>query len=200
VRCRFEHPVRASGRAEGDGFLLQVDAEDLTGFFLQLSFSSERAEAANLAHRARQAEAEQNCGESLTIWQELLDRYPYESALVEEAETSRSRLIQQGLQELRTLRARVEEASFFRLAGLFQETGEALASLSARYANSEVAAEAAALVGEIDQARAALEREREDREIERLEAILGFLQQEQSEGLAAAVSEFIAERRRPETP
>ena len=74
-------------------------------------------------------------------------------------------------------------------------TAEAVAALSARYANSEVAGEAAALKGEIEQARATLDSERESREIERLDAILGFLQRQEAAGLASAVADYIADLR-----
>jgi hypothetical protein len=105
--------------------------------------------AGDLAHAARNASKKGEAGLALAKWSELLDRAPFDAALVEEASRARSQLVEQGLADLRAVRQRAVEARFFALAPMCaQERAKAL-ELAARYAGSEVSTQATALADEL---------------------------------------------------
>jgi hypothetical protein len=161
-------------------------APPLTGADLQVSFREERNESYMLASKAREL-AKADAGAGLAAWTRILDEYPFETRLVEEAEQARTRLLQTGHAELEALRADYERARFFGLADLFRRCGDQTRALAKRYTGSEIEPEALALAGEIDAERARLEASRRAFERTRLEAVLGVVEGERWQGLAERV-------------
>ncbi len=194
LRLKFEKPVRVRGVADGAGSRIEIEG-DVREVSLQHDFTTERTEAGNLAHAARNAEKKGELGNALEVWAELLNRYPYEDALVDEAESTRAKLIQQGLEELRALRVEVERARFFRLVELYRQCRDKARAVGARYSPSEVEPEAAAVVADIEKDLAGLEADLEASERSRLAAIHKALVARKAEGLAAEVASYLAEKK-----
>lgn len=200
VRLAFEQPCSVRGRPEGQAFRLEIELGSQSRVELQLGFQSERAAAINLAQKARNAERQKELGLSLKLWSELLDSFPYEANLVQEAETARSRLLQVGLSEVRQVRVEVERARFFRLVDLYRECRDDARSVAARYAGSEVEAEAVALVDEAEAELAVLEVDLKRDERQRLQGILEVLEAAESPGLAGEVRTYLEQSFPPEGP
>jgi hypothetical protein len=193
LRLKFEKPVRVRGVADGAASRIAIEGE-ISEVALQHDFSTERTEAGNLAHAARNAEKKSELGTALKVWADLLNGYPYEDALVNEAEATRSRLIQQGLEELRGLRVEVERARFFRLVDLHRQCRDKARAIGARYSPSEVEPEAAALAAEVEKELVGLEADLTRTERARLSAIHKSLLAQKAEGLAAEVASYLAEK------
>jgi hypothetical protein len=193
LRLKFEKPVRVRGVADGAASRITIDGE-IKEVALQHDFSTERTEAGNLAHTARNAEKKGELGNALKVWADLLNGYPYEDALVTEAESSRSRLIQQGLEELRGLRVEVERARFFRLVDLHRQCRDKARAIGARYSPSEVEPEAAAVAADVEKDLAGLEADLMRTERARLSAIHKSLVAQKAEGIAAEVASYLAEK------
>jgi len=194
VRLSFDVPVRLSGEPEGSAVRLVAEAAGLSAVALQLEFKSEREQAGNLAYAARSAEKKGELGECLRQWSALLDTYPYEDKLVEEAEAARSRLSERGLAEVREVRLESERARFFRLVDLYRQGRERARAIAKRYAGSEVEREALALVREVEQDLTGLEAELDAQERERLAQILRSLEAQKATGLAGEVRNYLAKR------
>lgn len=205
VRVALKSPATVRAAPEGAGSAsvrLTIDAgAPLSEITLQVEFKEERTHAGDLAHAARNAEKRGELGESLKQWSALLDTYPYETQLVEEAEASRARLLEKGLAELRALRAESERARFFRLADLFQQCRDKALAIGARFGGSEVEREAAELAAEVERDLSGLRVEREHAEIARLEAICKALEAQKATTLAAEVKSYLESReKRSATP
>ena len=191
IRLGFGAGLRAEGRPTEGGFLLEVDLGELDEVELQLAFQDERAEAMRLAASARDADRERRLGQAIATWTTLLDRYPYESVRVREAEDRRARLVQQGLAEVRDVRRQEEEALFFELVDLHRECRAKARALAARYAGSEVEQAAHELVAEIDVELARLEGAGGREHAQRLAAIRSVLEQSGAQALAAHVQSYV---------
>lgn len=191
VRLSFEAPVRVVCASEGSAVRLTLSGA-LAAVTLQLEFKDERKEAGNLAYAARNAEKKGDLGDCLRQWSQLLDTYPYEEKLVEEAEAARARLLEKGLSELRVVRLESERAKFFRLVDLFRQCRERALAIGKRYAGSEVERQARALAHDVDQDLAGLEADLDRLERQRLAAILAALEAQKATGLAAEVREYAA--------
>ena len=192
VRFVFSTPVVVRGRQDGSGCAIGATAAVVIGRTeLQLDFQDERQKAGDIAHAARNAEKKGDLGESLRQWSDLLDRFPFEEALVVEAEAARGRLIQQGLEELRLVRAEAERARFFRLVDLFRRSRDKALAVGARYASSEVQAQAKDLAADVEKDLAGLEADLVADELARMSAILRALEAEKAAGLAAEVRAYI---------
>jgi len=149
VKLALRSSARVEGRPDGDGLLISWQHSAAAGLELQAEFGEEKKLAGDLAHAARNASKKGEAGLALAKWSELLDRAPFDAALVEEASRARSQLVEQGLADLRAVRQRAVEARFFALAPMCaQERAKAL-ELAARYAGSEVSAQATALADEL---------------------------------------------------
>ena len=149
VKLALRSSARVEGRPDGDGLLISWQHSAAAGLELQAEFGEEKKLAGDLAHAARNASKKGEAGLALAKWSELLDRAPFDAALVEEASRARSQLVEQGLADLRAVRQRAVEARFFALAPMCaQERAKAL-ELAARYAGSEVSTQATALADEL---------------------------------------------------
>ncbi|MEM7306037.1 MAG: FHA domain-containing protein [Planctomycetota bacterium] len=184
LRVAFPAPVTLTGTLSGGALRVAAQIGSADTVDLQLSFREERKEANLLAADARDRERKGEVGTALSSWSRLLDAYPFEAALVAEAEGARTRLLQEGLERLGEVRGEVERARFFGLADLFRQCQASADSLASRYAGSEVEVEAQALaaaigseVEQLDSGRSAFERER-------LEAVLGVVEGREWQGLA----------------
>ncbi len=196
VRLSFEAPVRVRGRAVDDGFALSaaLGASHAQGFALQVSFSAERAAAQTLAVRAREAERDGRLGEATRSWRTIIDAYPFEEELVREAAGARAALVQAVLEELALVREDVDRAGFFGLPERFRSARAAARAIADRYAESEVADEALALVGAIDERLTDLDRSQETLESERLRAIQDVLDAQQMPALGRRVETYRVEQ------
>lgn len=191
VRVAFDTPVAVRGVAEGAGARISVQGLGAAKVVLQLEFKEERESAGNLAYAARNAEKKGELGECLAQWTTLLDTYPYEDALVAEAEAARARLLQKGLGEVREVRAESDRARFFRLVDLYRQCRDKALAIGRRYAKSTVEAEANALAADVERDLAGLEADLDRAERARLSAILAVLEAQKATGLAAEVKSYL---------
>jgi len=193
LALRFDPALSVRAVAEGGGARLRVSLGSAGGFELQLDFKEERGRASGLAYGARQAEGDGRLGECLKAWAELLDQYPFEEKLVEEAEGVRARLVQAGLQELESVRAEVERARFFRLVDLYRQCRDQARAVGRRYAGTEVEGEAQGVVAAVDSLLVGLESELDRDEIARLRSIRDVLAASGSSALAAELGTYLSE-------
>jgi pSer/pThr/pTyr-binding forkhead associated (FHA) protein len=191
VDLKFAAPVHVVGVADGAASRITIRAAGQQAFDLQLDFKSEKKEAGNLAYAARNAEKQGELGQCLKQWEELLNRYPYEEALVAEAEGTRGRLIQKGLEDLRVLRGEIERARFFRLVDLYRQCRDKALAVGARYAPSEVETEAKNVAAEVDVDLASLETDLSKNERTRLTEIMNSLEAQKATGLASEVKAYL---------
>lgn len=191
MRLHFERPVTVSGRPEGDGVRVTVDLAGNDGAAIEVDFHAETASARGLADRARRAEESGRMGEAYAAWRELRDVYPYDAALLAEAESSMQRIAQGGLDALVAVREDVERARFFRLREGYERCRERAVEVGERYSGSVVQDESQALVAEIDELAAGLETELATDEVQRLRGILAALEASGSERLAAEVRGYL---------
>ena len=190
VAVHMDTPCRVRARAAGEGMRLEAALEDAT-LRVQVDFADERKLAGDLAYEARGAEREGQLGDCLAAWAELLERYPYQDALVVEAEGVRGRLVQDGLLELQGVRAEVERASFFRLVELYRSCRDQANAVGARYAGSEVESEARGLVEAVELELGALEVNLDADEVTRLRSIHAVLLASESPRLAGEVASYL---------
>jgi hypothetical protein len=194
LRLSFPAPVRLSGRPQEGGFELRARLALPAEPFLQLSFLEELDAAKTLAREASDLEKRGERGRALARWSELLDRYPFETALVREAGEQHARLVEKGLAEVRRLHGALEEARFFRLVDLYRKTRGEAQALAQLYAQTEVEAGALELVATIDAELAALDADLRKAEKERLSAILSTLEGRGMDQLAQRVRDYLQER------
>lgn len=192
LRIQLGSPAAVRGTAEGGATRIVITPA--SKLEMQLDFAAERKEAGNVAHAARGAEQRGELGEAIAKWEELLSGFPYEDALVDEAETARTRLVQKGLAELRATEAQVERARFFRLADLFKECRQDALALAKRYEKSEIEVEAKKLVVGITNEIGALEVDQNKAERERMRGILAALEASGATTLAAEVRRYLTEK------
>lgn len=195
VRIALKAPATVRGAPEGAALRLTVEPQaPLSELALQVEFKEERTQAGDLAHAARNAEKKGDLGECLKQWGALLDTYPFESQLVEEAEAGRARLLERGLSELRGLRLESERARFFRLVDLFRQCRDKALAIGKRFTGSEVERQAQALAADVDKDLSGLQIELEDAERVRLAAILKALEAQKATGLAGEVKAYLDSR------
>ena len=141
-----------------------------------------------------EAEEQGELGECLARWNELLADAPFEAKLVQEARSARTRLEQAGLVELAEVQASFERARFFRLVDLYRQCKSRAQAVGAKYAGSQVEAQAAALVTEVELALGELEVDLSKDEVDRLRAILTVLEKTESPRLAREVRQYLTEQ------
>jgi hypothetical protein len=187
ARLAFPGETALTGTLSDGTLRVEAAVGGATRVDLQLSFREERQQAALLATEAREAGKAKEVGKALAAWSRLLDEYPFESALVAEAEREKARLLQEGHAALGALREDFERARFFGLADLYRRSAAETAALGERYANSEVEAEARELSAEIAAELARQDQGDQAFERARLEAILGVVEGEGWKGLSELV-------------
>lgn len=193
VRVGLPGPCTVRGTREGSAIVLAVELGNLEPkVVLQLDFSADKGAAEDLAHAARGAEKKGELGAAVAKWRELLDKFPYEATLVEEAEATRAKLVQQGLAEVREVRAEAERARFFALPGMFASTRARALAIAGRFAGSEVEADAKQLAEALDAEVATLRRDTDRAERDRLTAMLAVLEKRGAQGLAQELRERLA--------
>jgi hypothetical protein len=191
VSVKLAAPARVTGAADGAASLITIEWSSEQPLTMQLDFKDEKTQAGNLAYAARNAEKKGDLGACLKGWNELLNSYPYEEGLVAEAEATRGRLVQKGLEELRGVRGEIERARFFRLVDLYRQCRGKAQSVGTRYAGSEVETEARKVEAEVDVDLVGLEADLSKSERTRLSAILATLEQQNATGLAGQVRSYL---------
>jgi len=194
VALRFEAPVRVTSRAEGAGLRLEVQLGAARAVSVQTSFKAEREAALALAREAREADRKSEYGAAIALWNRLRDEAPFDSELLGEADAGRARLAELGLAELRTLRAELERARFFRLVELYRQSRAQAQSIAQRFAGGEIEAGARAIFDEIALELDALEADLKRHERARLQSIAAALAASNSERLAQRVREVLEQR------
>lgn len=190
VRVVFAAPVAVQGVAEDASSRVTARGE-IAEIVLQLDFTEDRKQAGDLAHAARNAEKKGDLGGCLARWAELLNGFPFDAELVQEAEAKRAALVQQGLSELQAVRSEIERAEFFKLVDLYRQCRNRALAVGTRFAGSEVEVEASRVVEEANQHLAGFEAELSRVEQQRLRAILAGLEARKAAGLAAKVREHV---------
>ena len=186
IALRFKQPVRLRAQAEGAASRIVAEFPEAAGeVTLELDFREQRKEAGNVAHAAQSAEQRGELGECIRLWTDLLDAHPYDDHLVNEAEASRGRLVQQGLEELRVVRAEIGRARFFRLVDLYRNCRQKALAIGKRYAPSEVETEAQRIASEVEGDLGSLESDLNKTERARLAAIQKSLEALKATGLVA---------------
>ncbi|MCY2960453.1 MAG: FHA domain-containing protein [Planctomycetota bacterium] len=194
VRVGLPGPCKVRGSRDGAAVLLSVElGSHEPKLLLQLDFSADKGAAEDLAHAARGAEKKGELGAAMSNWRALLDRFPYEAVLVEEAEATRAKLLQQGLAAVRDLQAEAERARFFALPNMYSSTRERALAVAVRYAGSEVEADASRLASALEAEVATLRRDEDRAERGRLSAMLGVLEKSGAKGLAEELRARLAQ-------
>ncbi|MCA8980632.1 MAG: FHA domain-containing protein, partial [Planctomycetes bacterium] len=176
TRLHFASPVRVESRPEGDGARVTIQLGAQRGAAIEVDFLAETAAARGLAEKARKAETENRMGDAFAAWRELRDVYPYDEALLAEAETSMARIAQAGLDALVEVGANVERARFFRLRDGYLACRAQAVVVGERYKGSVVETQALELVAEIDELASGLETDLAADEVRRLRGILTALE------------------------
>ncbi len=191
MRVGFARPVKLVGNVADGALRVRAELGDQGGFELQVTFTEERAAAAQLAERAVEAERKGDAGAALAAWNELFDRYPFDSATMAKAAESRARLISSGLEEVEEVRRELERARFFQLPDLYLDCRRHLEETARRYAGGEVAVEAEATIAALADELALLEGGAEGGELARVRAVLDALDPEKSPKLAQHVRAYV---------
>ncbi len=148
LRIGFAQPVEVESATAPGALRLRVATGGQGECEFQLTFREERVEAGALSDRAEELEREEDPGGALASWTELLDRFPFERALVTKAEEARARLVRTGLEQVDDVRRGLQQAQFFALPELFREGRERALLLARAYHGSEVEVEARAAAEE----------------------------------------------------
>lgn len=194
VLLHFDPHTKITSRGEAGGARITVPLSGGGAFRMQVDFSEERTQAGNLAYDARRLEKDGRLGECLASWNELLDRYPFDAKLVDEARETRGRLGQTGLEELKQVEERFERARFFRLVDLYRRCRAQAEAVGRKYAGGgEVETQALALIAQIEESLKGLEEDLNRDEVARLQAILKVLEASESPRLAKEVRDYLSE-------
>jgi hypothetical protein len=192
VRIQLADP--ASVRAVAEGAATRIVVTPASAVLMQLDFAAERKQAGNVAYAARGAEQRGELGPAVAQWTTLLNDFPFEDALVSEAETARTRLVQKGLEELRVVEADVERARFFRLADIFKKCRDNALALAKRYEQSEVETRARELALKLALEIGTLEVDVHRAERTRMRSILATLEAQGATTLAAEVRRSLTDK------
>ena len=192
VRLALGEPLAVRGRMESGGWRLRVDLPQGRSVLVQVGFQAERQATVDLVADAEDAARRGEVGKSLAAWQALLDRYPFEEAVVQRAQRERARALQQGFEELRAVSDTLERAEFFRLAELYRDCRERAAAIGLRFAGSEVALAADAVAARATRALGELGADGDDLERLRRAGILHYLETQGPGGPGALASELRA--------
>lgn len=132
--------------------------------------------------------------DAFAAWRELRDVYPYDEALLAEAENSMQRIAQGGLSALEEVRANVERARFFRLRDGYLACRARAVGVGERYSGSIVEEQALEMIAEIDELASGLESDLAADEVRRLRGILTALEASDSPLLADEVRGYLETR------
>jgi hypothetical protein len=193
VRVSFDRPVAVRGTAEGDGSALHVALAGAEHTTWQLRFDEDRVQAAGAAREAREARRAGRPGVAFAAWGDLLARYPFDQALVDEAASARGEIVREGLVELRAQTRDLERARSFRLVDLYDDLARRAHDLATRFAGSEVEGRARELAATLATERGVLAQDLDRYERQRLTAIATYLEQSESPTLAREVRDYLAE-------
>jgi len=176
VRLALGQPLEVRGRVESGGWRLRVALPAGRDVLVQVAFQAEREATVNLVADAEDAARRGDLGACLAAWQAVLDRYPFEEAVVQRAQRERARRLQEGFEELRAVSDTLERAEFFRLAELYRGCRERAAAIGARFAGSEVERAADEVAARATRALGELGADGNDLERRRRAGILHYLE------------------------
>ncbi len=192
IRFGVERPVPMSSVMHAESARFRIGFDGLRTLQVQLSFREERDEANQIASRARTAEKGGEFGASIHAWSELLDRFPFDAALIAEAEEARARLTQAGHERVRAVRQEIERAGFFELVDLYRNCRASAARVAKTYAGSEIEAAANELTAQVDAELSALSSGRAGGSVARLKSVLDALDARENPALVEHVKAAIA--------
>jgi hypothetical protein len=199
VRLGFERPVTVVARARDEAQEFTIDLAGADGFEVQVDFTAELAAALDLATRARSAQREGRVGDVIALWTELRSRYPFEEALVREAEEARSRWLAEGLAELEAVERELLRARFFGLPGIYSRCAERVQAIASRFTptaaeapRNEVLERAELLAAQVIAEREALAAAASP-EPARRRQILDWLERTGADSLAGRLRDSLAE-------
>jgi hypothetical protein len=138
VRLSWADALPLGGAPVSGGYRFSGSSNAPFEIALQLSFKDERVLANRAAEAARAAEKGGRHGECMVQWGELLAKWPFEEALVKEAEAARARLSQAGQEAVHSIEAEIERAKFFALEDLYRQCEQKARTIVDRYAGSEI--------------------------------------------------------------
>ena len=192
IRVGLESPAKIACRYLNENARLRIEFGGQRTLELQLTFRAERQEAASLARTARDAEKRKEYGRAMATWSDLLDRFPFEAKLIDEAQASLARLGSLGHDRIEEVRAELDRARFFQLEDIFARCRTSAVAVVEAFRGSATESEALALVDEIDTTVLGLAAGRSGTEARRLERVLEALDPQASPTLRAHVSETMA--------
>jgi hypothetical protein len=184
IRISFDSPVLVSGGARSGSYRFSVQVPKGMDVLVKTEFGDELKAAVDLAADARLATREGRVGAALTLWKQLLDRYPYEAEDVARADAARSTLLRDGRSSVKTLKDELERARFFQLRTGFDGCWEVAQVLKQRYAGSDLEAPLNAILEDIQTARAQF-REEGELGADYREALIHVLREQGANGLAS---------------
>jgi hypothetical protein len=120
-------------------------------FEYELSFDAEMNQARTLLAQADDAARGGRIGESMTTYEEVLAKFPFDEGLEKQASGSLERLMNDGRALAKALAAKVDDAKFFRTARLEDDLLGQLESNVTRYAGTNIQPE---LVAKRDELKA----------------------------------------------
>lgn len=179
-----------TGRTAGGRYRLTAPAELVE---IQLSFRSERQQAAELVRQARRARDEGRPGEALDHLRTVAVRWPMDTEVLAEATVLAADTLTQQAARLRTLQQDLEEAAFFSTRGGFERVALGVDDLVALYGEHNLA-DAAATKALQEQARtrlAAIDALTADLQRQRLGAMTRAFDEARQPGLAKLVQDYI---------
>lgn len=161
---------------------------------LQLSFTSERAQAQSLRLEAEQAERASRFGDAIEKFRTILRDYPFNEKVTADAEARLSALESRSAREAARLEAALAEAQFFGMAPFLEKVKGSAAEVSRLYAGTRVAEEASKIAQQAEVALQAIgQRAAETEAAKRLEKGRDF-KKTGKETLALLVFQNVAER------
>ncbi len=184
IRISFGGPVAVSGHARSGSYRFSVDLPKGAEALIKTEFRDELKLALDLSADAQKATREGRVGEALTLWKQLLDRYPYEANDVARADAARSTLLREGRSAIKTLKGELERARFFQLRMGFEGCWQHAMALKESYAGSDLESSVDSILEEIQAARGQFP-EPAVRGKEHREALIRVLREQGAEALAS---------------
>ena len=191
LRLVFPAPVTLKGAPLTLGYKLEatLPSGDVA---LELSFSGQRSEAARLNSEAKAAVVAGARGKAVRLWQNLLNRVPFDYDLVAESEAGRALMVADGLADLQALRGEFERASFFALPELFAACLASSRELEVEFKGCEVEGAAKLFADDVEAKLAELTGSTESDDERVRGAILVYLEQAGHSSLAARLRKSLS--------
>jgi pSer/pThr/pTyr-binding forkhead associated (FHA) protein len=154
---------------DGGRSFLKLDRGDRASIVLHcdLSFDAELSQARELIARAGDAASRQRFGEAMTLYDEVLARFPFDETIERQASAALEKLTSDGRARIRAFTARVDDARFFRTARLDDDLVAEMQADVERYAGTSLEPELKARLDELSAERKKSAAEKHDGEAKR---------------------------------